>query len=384
MEAASLTGPAKNLIGFCRWLCSAEGARTRLSVAIATFDRNARANQADSFVGAARAAGIDTHIIHERYRFDPGVIPQLREIAAEAGADIIQTHNNKSHLLVKLLPELRIHRLWFAFHHGDVYTDLKQRVYNQIDRVTLRSADRVVSVCEAFTPRLLACGVKRERIRILHNAAMPTPPTPDSESAQLRDQLGIGRGEPMILSVGRLSKEKGHADLLRALGRLRSIPQAWKLVLVGVGPERGALERLARSLGINQRVVFAGFRPDVRCFFSIADVFVLPSHSEGSSNALLEAMMAKVPIAATRVGGNPEIVLDEKTGLLVPVADPRTLAGAIARLLEEPDLSSRFVAAAFARATREFSLERYRDRICGFYAEALGREHQGAGYLSPY
>jgi glycosyltransferase involved in cell wall biosynthesis len=97
----------------------------------------------------------------------------------------------------------------------------------------------------------------------------------------------------------------------------------------------------------------------------------LTSHSEGSSNVLLEAMTAKVPIVATRVGGNPEIVLDEKTGLLVSVADAQTLASAIARLLEEPALVSRLADAALARATREFSVERYRQRLSGFYAEAL-------------
>jgi glycosyltransferase involved in cell wall biosynthesis len=372
MEAASLTGPAKNLIGFGRWLRSAEGARTGLTVAIATFDRNARAYASDGFAGAARAAGIDTHVIHERYRFDPGVIPQLREIIAKAQPNIIQTHNNKSHLLLKLLPKLRKNRQWFAFHHGDVYSDFKQRLYNQVDRVSLRSADRVVSVCAAFAPRLVAYGVKPERMRFLHNAAMPLPSSTFAERAQLRAQLGIGSGEAVVLSIGRLSREKGHADLLRALQRLRAIDRQWKLVLVGVGPERAALGKLAGALGISERVVFAGFRPDVSRFYSIADVFVLPSHSEGSANVLLEAMMARVPIAATMAGGTPEIIVDEKTGLLTGVGEPQGLAEAIARLLVEPELVSQFVEAAFARATREFSLDRYRQVLSGFYAEAIG------------
>jgi glycosyltransferase involved in cell wall biosynthesis len=371
MEAASLTGPAKNLIGFGRWLQSAEGARSGISLTIATFDRNARANQADSFVGTARAAGIDTRIIRERFRFDPGVVAQLREITAVVEPTILQTHNNKSHLFVKLLPGLRHQRLWFAFHHGDVYTDIKQRVYNQVDRVSLRSADRVVSVCAAFVPRLIACGVRPERIRILHNAATSLAPTPDAQRARLRDRLGIDGGEAVVLSIGRLSREKGHADLLRALGLLRSSTRPWKLLLVGTGPERNKLGELARSLGISERIVFAGFHADVTAFYAIADVFALASHSEGSSNVLLEAMTARVPIVATGAGGNPEIILDGETGLLVPVGDPRALASAIARLLQEPQLSSRLAAAGLVRATQEFSVQRYRDRLCGFYAEAL-------------
>jgi glycosyltransferase involved in cell wall biosynthesis len=375
MEAASVTGPAKNLIGFCRWLYTVEGAQTGLCVTIATFARGAVAEGSHGFADAARAAGITTHIIHERHRFDLGIIPQLREIVASTRPDIIQTHNGKSHLLVRFLAELRARRLWFAFQHGYQDTDLKLRLYNQVDRVTLRSADRVISVCRAFAPRLIAYGVKPERIRVLHNAAVPTASVPDTRRMQLRDQLRIRNDESVVLTIGRLSREKGHADLVRALGMLRSIPHTWRLVLVGVGPEQGALERLAASLKISGRVVFAGFQRDVTHFYAIAHLFVLPSHSEGSSNVLLEAMMAGVPIVATRAGGTPEIVLDEDTGLLVPIRDPHALAGAIARLLHEPDLAARLAYSASARAVQEFSLDRYKRRLVGFYADALGKNN---------
>jgi glycosyltransferase involved in cell wall biosynthesis len=149
-------------------------------------------------------------------------------------------------------------------------------------------------------------------------------------------------------------------------------------VLVGTGPERPALEKLAGVLGISERVHFGGFHADVSPFYGIADLFVLPSRSEGSANVLLEAMMAGVPIVATRAGGNPEIVLDEKTGLLADVADPAGLADAVARLLEEPALAPRLVAASLARATREFSLDRYRQRLAAYYAEVLGRPQHSA------
>lgn len=372
MEAASVTGPAKNLIGFCRWLASPEGAQTGLRIAIATFDRDAGAG-GNRFADATRAAGIETHVIHERHRFDLGVIPQLREIAAKTNPRIIQTHNGKSHLLLKALRDLRAHRLWFAFQHGYQHTNLKLRLYNQVDRLSLRSADCVVSVCQAFAPRLIAYGVKPGRIRILHNAAAPALPIPEPERAQLCTRLGIRTGESVLLTIGRLSLEKGHADLLCALARLSSSGLEWKLVIVGFGPERAALGELARSLGIGQQVIFAGFHADVAPYYAIADLFILPSHSEGSSNVLLEAMMAGVPIVATRAGGNPEIVLHEDTGLLVPVGDHAALADAIARVMRQPELAARLIKSACARATSEFSEERYRRRLVRLYAEALGQ-----------
>jgi glycosyltransferase involved in cell wall biosynthesis len=296
---------------------------------------------------------------------------QIREIVEKSAPRVIQTHNNKSHLLVKLLPELRRRHVWLAFHHGDVYADFKQRLFNHVDRVSLRSADRVVTVCQAFIPRLKSCGVTRDRIRILHNSAMPVPPVSSAERAELRVRLGIGKDEAMLLTIGRLSKEKGHADLLRALPQLPSIDRKWKLVLVGTGPELDSLKRLTGSLNLSECVVFAGSHVDVRPFYAAADVFVLPSVSEGSSNVLLEAMAARTPIVATRAGGNPEIVLHNETGLLTPIGESRCLAEAIAQLLREPELASRLAEAGLDRAMREFSVDQYRRRLLGYYAEAL-------------
>ena len=379
MEANSVTGPAKNLIGFCRWLHTPEGAQTNLQVAIATFSRSAGTGNR-AFTDAVRDAGADLYIIRERFRYDPGVAAQIREIAGKSQPDIIQTHNNKSHLLIKLLPNLRKKSLWFAFHHGDTYTDFKQRLYNHVDRVSLRSADRVVTVCKAFTSRLAACGVTPYQIRILHNSAMPVSLLSSADRSELRSRFGIGIDEAMVLTIGRLSREKGHAELLRALQQLRSIDRKWKLVLVGMGPELDTLTRLARSLSLSDRVIFAGTHADVRPFYAAADVFVLPSLSEGSSNVLLEAMAAKTPIAATEAGGNPEIVLHNETGLLAPIGDSQRLADVIAQLLGAPDLASRFAEAGFARATHEFSVEQYRRRLLGYYAEALETRNAGLDY----
>jgi glycosyltransferase involved in cell wall biosynthesis len=150
-----------------------------------------------------------------------------------------------------------------------------------------------------------------------------------------------------------------------------------------MGPERDALMRLARSLDLSDRVIFAGSHADVRGFYAAADIFALPSLSEGSSNVLLEAMAAKLPIAATKAGGNPEIILHNETGLIAPIGDSHGLASAIAQLLSEPDLALRFAGAGFARATHEFSLGQYRRRLLGFYTEAFETGNVGTNYSLP-
>lgn len=370
MEAASVTGPAKNLIGFGRWLQTPEGAATGLNLTIATFDRNSRIDQPDSFANSARAAGIDTEVVHERYRFDLAARNRLRGLIARVDPHIIQTHNNKSHLFVRLLASHRDGRAWFAFQHGDVFTDLKQRIYNHVDRFSLRGADRVVTVCEAFAQRLIGYGIRKDHLRVLHNSATPLTPLAPSERNALRARHGIGPADVMILSVGRLSYEKGHADFLRALGFLRLQP-TWRAVLVGTGPELGRLRVAASTEGVADRVEFAGFRGDAVRYFGAADVFVLPSHSEGSSNALLEAMVAQVPVVATLAGGNPEIIEADRTGLLVPVGDAQALAAAVSRVVQDRQFATDLVQAAAARAATVFSPEQYRRQLCVMYQEAL-------------
>lgn len=371
MEAASLTGPAKNLIAFGRWLNSEEARPFGLNLSIATFDRDSRVDQPDGFVAAAGRASLKTHILHERRRFDPAVLPQLREVIESVDPHIIQTHNNKSHLMVRLASRSRAKRLWFAFHHGDAHTNLRQRFYNHIDRFSLRDADRVITVCEAFGRKLIRGGVSPERLRVLHNSAVPPAALMSPERLALRGSLGITDDEALILSVGRLSSEKGHADLIQALARVQTTDRKWRAVFVGNGPEHGALLRQAQRLGVADHIIFAGFRADAARLCQAADIFALPSHSEGSSNALLEAMSAKLAIVATVAGGNSEILEAERTALLVPIRRPVEMAAALTRLITDPTYRGKLGAAAFRQVAETYSPAQYRERLCSYYAEAL-------------
>lgn len=386
MEASSVTGPAKNLIQFCRWTRTTEAAEfgPKIQVSVATFCRTPDDGSGNEFVCALQAENIPVHIIEEKYRFDRGVLPQLSKVVAGLDPHIVQTHMVKSHFLFKSTG-LHNSRKWLAFQHGYTATDLKGRMYNQLDRWSLRSADRVIAVCRAFVPRLLAFGVRQDRVRILHNSVRIPVPAAGEELTQLRARLGLRAGEKVILTIGRFSREKGHSVFLEALGALQALdPQMpWKAVLVGKGPELPALERLSARLGLEQRVVFAGFHAKVAPFYAIADLFALPSWSEGSPNVLLEAMAARVPIASTLAGGVPEIVSNEITALLVPVGDARGLGLAMSRLLGDGELRAKLAAAAFERAKEEFSSQRYLHSLAAIYADALALpSHASLGHCS--
>jgi glycosyltransferase involved in cell wall biosynthesis len=329
-------------------------------------------------VAAARAQGVEVDVISERFRFDPSVLGRLREVVARQRPDIIQTHQVKSHFLLKLSGLWRQHP-WLAFHHGYTTTDLKMELYNRLNRWSLPTARRVVTVCGAFSPRLTSEGVRPERIFVRHNSIDPNGGArpSDEEVRALRERLGIVEGARVILAVGRFSREKGHADLVGALGRLRaSEPDIdFRAVFVGEGPERPAVERAAREAGVAERLVFAGHVSDVRPFYALADVLALPSHSEGSPNVLLEAMAAGLPVAATNVGGVPEIVSDGESALLVESHDPEGMALALARLLKDEELGRRLASNARALVAAHYTPDAYARSLTELYREVWrGRE----------
>lgn len=174
---------------------------------------------------------------------------------------------------------------------------------------------------------------------------------------------GTGAGEVVVGTIGRLDPVKDHAGLIRAFARIAGSHPRARLVIVGEGPRRRELEGLAASL-VPGRVLFTGERSDIPTLLRSMEVFVLPSLGEGISNTLLEAMATGLPVVATRVGGNPELVEHGVNGLLVPRDDPATLATAISRYLDDPVLRL-----LHGKASRERVLERFSlDRMCVAYA----------------
>ncbi|HEV2862428.1 MAG TPA: glycosyltransferase [Pyrinomonadaceae bacterium] len=377
MEATTVTGPAKNLIEFCRRaraLGSSAGDPPAAEITFVTFHRGPGADgpEPNAFVAAARAAGVGVEVIPERFRFDPRVLSGLRRLVSRRQPDIIQSHMVKSHFLVKLSGLWR-RRPWVAFHHGYTTTDRKMELYNRLDRWSLPAADRVVTVCGAFAEQLARVGVRPEKVFVRHNSINADGAAPSTDARELKSRLGIGEGERVVLAVGRLSREKGHVDLVGALGRLRGVN--FRLVIVGDGPERPAVERAAGERAISDRVVFAGHVSDVRPFYAMADLLALPSHSEGSPNVLLEAMASGLPVVATSVGGVPEIVAHEESALLVGARDEEAMAASIARMLRDAPLARRLAARSSELIAEHYTPDAYARSVAGLYrAVRRGRE----------
>jgi glycosyltransferase involved in cell wall biosynthesis len=360
MEATWVSGPAKNLIEFARRAAHANSG-PRVQIAVGTFYRKA-SEASNEFVVACRDAGLDVQLIRERFAFDTAVIPRLREIVQSYNPHIIQTHAVKSHFLVRLCG-LHKRSRWIAFHHGYTWTDLKVLLYNQLDRWSLPASSGIVTVCRPFASQLERIGIPKDRIRIRHNTVAPFHPASVDAVAELRRSLRVPDNAKILLTVGRLSREKGQEDAIKALGIIKKDGPArnLRLILVGDGPDRRKLEHTAQRFGVRDSVVFASHQPNVAPFYTMADLMVLPSWSEGSPNVLLEAMAAGLPIVATAVGGVPEIAAATSAARLVPKQSPPALALAIAQVLDDDTAR-----AALANAARTSAAAYSPEEYCAF------------------
>jgi len=333
-ESFGIMGAAKPVLEFAQEAAASGDRNVDLSTLLFV-----RGNEENPLIDIVRGQGVPIDFVHERYGWDLHTFPQLRAVVEKRRPDVIWTNNSKSHFLARLT-SLHRRAAWVAFHHGHTKVALRTRLYHQLDRWSLRAADRVVTVCDYFARDLQRMGVPASRISVQQNPIRLQPPPSEEEKCKLRAELGLPDGAMVLLTIGRLSQEKGHADLLRAMARLRQDPSASNvhLLIVGSGPEKDALVALRTQLGLDEVVQFCGQKDDVRPYYGIADVFVLPSHSEGSPNVLLEALAAELPIVATAVGGVPELLTHEVNALLVPMQDVAQLAGAMRRLLDDPAL----------------------------------------------
>jgi glycosyltransferase involved in cell wall biosynthesis/alpha-beta hydrolase superfamily lysophospholipase len=274
-----------------------------------------------------------------------------------------------------------------------VYLTPMQR---HVQRYVCRLADRVLVNAESIKDWLVGDGYDPSNIVVIPNG-IDCRRFDAPEASTIRQELSIAADAPIIAMLARLNAQKGFDDFIDAAALVsREYPDA-RFLIVGEGhvnanggpAEDGtysqALAERALRLGLQGKLMLTGYRADVPALLSDVAVSVLPSHSEGLSNTLLESMAAGVPIVATRVGGTPEAIEDGVTGLLIPVKDPAALARSIIRVLSDSDLAARLGAAARRSVNDRFSMERMIQTTEQLYLDLL--VHRAApgsrGYVYP-
>lgn len=234
-------------------------------------------------------------------------------------------------------------------------------------RAKYRACDRVVVVSRAIGAVVEAGGVARRRLRLVYEGVPDRVPAPGGREAL--SELGVPAGAPVIGNVAALTSHKDHATLVEAMALLRPRLGAARLVVLGEGELRGALEAQVRERGLGDRVVFAGFRRDLDVLLPAFSVFCLSSRLEGLGTSLLDAMAFGLPVVATAAGGIPEAVEDGVTGRLAPPRDPRALADALADVLSDEPRRRALGAAGRRRFLERFTVDHMVDGTLRVLAE---------------
>jgi len=265
--------------------------------------------------------------------------------------------------------------------HGRDMFDLHgaNRKYNLLRRAIRPLVQRYIAVSKDLASWLVTTvGVRPEQVRHIYNGVAQDIFHPGcGERPDLAPSEFLPSDALVVGTVGRLAQVKDQATLVRAFAAaLRHKPE-WKarlrLVIVGEGPMRSELESCVRDEGVEERVWLAGDRDDVPNLLRMMDIFVLPSLGEGISNTILEAMASGLPLIATRVGGNPELVDEGINGQLVPPADADALTRAICVYAEDAALVRRHGQAGLAKVTECFGWDRCVESYLSVYDELLGR-----------
>ncbi len=216
------------------------------------------------------------------------------------------------------------------------------------------------------------CALDPAKVRVVANGIDLARIQAHRPRAEVRRELGIGAVARVVGLVARLDHwGKGHLELFAALAGLKE-RYPLKALIIGGGRREAELRQMAAQLGLEELVDFLGQRRDIPDLLAALDILVLPSHSEGVSLALLEAMAAGLPVIATAVGSLPEVVTDSANGLLIPPRDPEALARALERLLADPDFARRLGEQARAEVEAHYSLERLGREINEIYEELRG------------
>ena len=318
----------------------------------------------------AKENNIESKIFECQKEFDLKAILSIRNFVKNNNIDIVQTHGYKSNfyaLFATLFKNIPL----IATCHPWVKTSRRIKTYAKIDKFLLRKFDRIVAISYEVNQEILNAGISGNKIFIVDNGINVSRFEKKFDVEKIRQQFGIPIDSKVIGTVGRLSLEKGHFTLLEAAEKIIKKDPAVFFIITGDGVLKEKLEHKAKELKIEKNMLFTGTINDIPELLSIFDIFVLPSLMEGLPMALLEAMAAKKPIIASKVGSIPKLIVPDETGLLVEPGDVSNLEKSIIELLKNKNKADRLAQNGYKTIVNKFSSKIMARKYIGIYEMLL-------------
>lgn len=331
-----------------------------------------------SFVGRMQARGVDVRVVHLEPLFNPFALMRLVRVLSQEHVTILQTHGARANFYGRVAGWLAGVPVVVSTVHNSVAdyagSRLKRWIYSAALRATLPLVSRIICVSDAIRRDVVGEGpVAAGLAETVHNGVDRPSFQKSVDRNKVRREFGLTDG-PLLVTVARLTEQKGHRDLIESLALLRNRWPQLQCVCVGDGELKEPLEALAGERGLSSMCRFVGSRDDVMEFYAAADVVVLPSHSEGFPFVILEALAMGKPVIATRVNGVPEVIEHMKTGLLVNARDVGGLASAIESLLKHPERAMQLGMDGRAVVQARFTVDRMVEKTVAVFDEALRAE----------
>jgi glycosyltransferase involved in cell wall biosynthesis len=357
------------------------GGQERVALDLATWQKNhghrvlaiSIAPESEGPLAARfRAAGVHVESMPKHPGVDASLPLRLATLLGGAGVDVVHTHN--PHAMIYGAPAASLVRAKSVHTKHGMNPDATRRLWLR------RTAATLVDAYVAVTPALARVAAERAecdpgRIHVVQNGIDVRRFAPNSEArARTRGELGIPAGSWVVGTVGRLAPEKDQALLIRAMAPL--LDERRQLVIVGDGPERGALEQARRDTWRAEYCHLIGGRDDVAPYLAAMDAFVLSSRTEGLPLGLLEAMATGIPVISTAVGGIPDLIQTGNNGVLVPSEDEKALLRELVALAGLPTAGLRLGQAGRETVLARYALPQMAERYEELYEKVTARAHE--------
>ncbi len=323
-----------------------------------------------AWAGELEQSGVAVFALRRSPGFHPSLGVRIARLIDRHRIRVIHCHQYSPFVYACLAKLLRpAVRLVFTEHGrlSDAPLSRKRRLVNPF---LGRIPDRSFAVCQDLRKFLIAEGFPASCLEVAYNGIDPGAPPAEADRERVRHALGIAPDRLVVGTVARLDPVKDLSTLIEAFAVVRRELPAALLLIVGDGPERRHLEDLSRARNLSESVLFTGHRSDARELLPALDLYVNSSLTEGVSLTIVEAMASSLPVVATRVGGNPEVVLENRSGTLVPARDAGALAEALRALAGDAERRRAWGAAGRRVVEERFSFERMLELYVGAY---LGR-----------
>lgn len=317
------------------------------------------------------AMGVPVRQVVMSSRFDWKAAKALAKLCGEWDIDLIHCHYLRENYIAMLAKSYNKKIQVVYTNHFVIPNDAVTRLSN---RLLDKRQDQMIAVCNRGREQLIANGWNGDHIQVVFNAVDPAAWAGDRSESTIRAELGIPEDRFVMFCGSRFADDKGHKYLIDSVKRLTELcPVPFTLVLAGDGPLLEPTKAQVKELGLTgEQVKFLGFRKDIKNLYKGADLYINSSQHEALSYAIIEAMAAGLPVIATDMGGNSDIVNDDAgCGLLVEYDNPDSMAGAMKVLLEEPDFLARCREGARRTILEKFEINHFADVTYGVYEKAL-------------